>query len=177
MRRKRIRNFDINLNLVPMLDGMITIIAFLMYTLAFIAIVSIESPIPLVNRLSNDTQIKEVPLQLTLSIQNKQMILYSPFQRVPSTTIPHLPDGMADLPALRKRLLAIKDRFPFETKIVFMPGSQVAYDQIIAVMDSVRARDRADPPLYARNPKTGLDELITSLFPNIVFGNLLGGES
>jgi hypothetical protein len=41
-------------------------------------------------------------------------------------------------------------------------------------MDSVRTLEATDPPIYTKNEKTGNDEPMKSLFPKIIFGNLLG---
>jgi hypothetical protein len=57
---------------------------------------------------------------------------------------------------------------------VLVPYAGASYDTLIAVMDAVRLVEPGDSPIYAKNEKTNVDEAVKTLFPDIVFGNLLG---
>jgi biopolymer transport protein ExbD len=173
-RRKSDSSELIELNLVPILDTMVTLIAFMLFTMSFYAFVSIETPFPTLSTRQMEEKLNQKPLQLTLSLSEKEAEIWSPFERIPARKIPHLDEGKPDTMAIHQALLEIKRQFPLETQIVVAPFQGASYDVLIAVMDAVRTLDKADPPIFSRNPDTGNDEQVRALFPEIVFGNLLG---
>lgn len=180
LRRPSARRKDkaqIALNLVPILDAMVTLIAFLLFTSSFFAIVAIESPAPVASSEVNEQALKEKPLQLTLTIREKESEIWSPFDKIAAKTIQHTEPGKPDIKLIHEALLAVKQQFPTETKIVLVPNSTTNYDTLIAVMDTMRLIEATDTPIFAKNAQTGNDEPLKLLFPDIVFGNLLAGDS
>lgn len=169
---RRSQSEPIPLNLVPMLDAMVTLIAFLLYTASFIALATIDSPVPLV---SAPSKAQDRPLQLTLTLGEKSVTLWSPFDRIKTTKIPHLADGTFALDALHQAILEVKRKFPTETKLVLVPSSTTSYDELVGVMDTVRDPVAADPGIPLPADKDGIERVAARLFPEIVFGNLLGG--
>ncbi len=174
--RRRTENGDIILNLVPILDAMVTLIAFLLYTMSFLALVSIETPFPEASKEVNQELIEKKPLQLTLTVRENELELWSPFEKIEKQTLPFTEPGKPDTAALHSALIEIKKAHPDETKIVFAPNAGVNYDTLINLMDASRTLDPTDPPLFKTNAETGTDEAIKTLFPEIIFGNLLGNE-
>ena len=166
----------IQLNLVPILDTMVALIGFMLFTMSFLAVTSIESPLPTASRAENLTKLKEKPLQLTLSIRDNESEIWSPFERIQKKVIPNPLPGQPDLKIIHETLLEIKKQFPEETKIILAPNAGTTYDVLIAVMDMTRIIDKTDPPLFHKNDK-GVDEQLKLLFPDVIFGNLLEGSS
>lgn len=172
-RRKTIHR-EVQLNLVPILDTMVTLIAFLLFTMSFLQIVSIESPFPQASPKEVEKKLKEKPLQLTLTMRQGEVELWSPFELIQPKVIKDQLAGTPDVKAIHAALLEIKRRFPTETQVVFVPTAGVNYDTLISVMDSTRMVEPGDEPIYFKNPATDRDEVAKALFPEIVFGNLLG---
>lgn len=172
--RRKSHSEEIPLNLVPMMDCLVTMIAFLLYSMSFLALVSVESPIPIASSDMNNQQLKERPLQLTLSIRKNESEIWSPFDKIKSERIRHLEDGKPDLPAIHAKLIEVKQKFTSEQKIILVPQPETAYDSLVATMDAVRVLDKTDPAIFGKNAQTGMDEPVTALFPEIVFGNILG---
>ena len=172
--RRRGKSEQIELNLVPILDTMVTIIAFLLFTMSFLVLAHIESPFPVASMEDLKEQVKKKPLQLTLSLHDKDAQIWSPFDLIPKQVIPNQADGVPDLRAIRTALIGIKSKFITENKIVLVPTPQVNYENLILIMDAVRLLEKTDPPLFTKNPTTGQDEVVKFLFPEVVFGNLLG---
>ena len=172
--RRRSKQEPAELNLVPFIDAMVTLIGFLLFTTSLMAIVSIESPFPSASSKMTQEKLKEKPLQLTLSIRENESEIWSPFDRVKSRKIPHSEEGQPDIPAIHLAMTEVKQEFPLETKVVVVPAAGTSYDVLISVMDSVRTVDATDPPIFIKNPATGNDELVKTLFPEVIFGNLLG---
>lgn len=172
--RRKTSTEPIQLNLVPMLDALVTMIAFLLFTMSFLTLVAIESPVPVTSKAINNEVMKEKPLQLTLTIRDKEVEIWSPFEKIKAQVIPHLEPGKPNVSAIHDSLFKVKQQFPAETKIVFAPESSVNYDELVSVMDAARVLETTDGPIALKNPKTGVDEVVKDLFPEIVFGNLLG---
>lgn len=172
--RNQAHKGGVELNLVPILDTMVTLIGFLLFTTSFLALVSIESPLPQTRPDSVKEKALEKPLQLTLTLREKSVELWSPFQKITLKSIPHTGDGEINLKAIHEVLIEIKKSFPSETQIVLVPHSNTSYDVLISLMDTIRTLDPTDPSIFTKNEKTGVAEPSKSLFPQIVFGNLLG---
>lgn len=165
---------NIELNLVPMLDALITMISFLLFTMSFLTLVAVESQAPVASKSINEAVMKEKPLQLTLTLRANEVEIWSPFDKIPAKKIPSLEPGKPNLTTVHDTLVKIKQQFPQETKIVFAPEGGVNYDVLVSVMDTARGLEPTDPPIALKNPQTGVDEVVKNLFSEIVFGNLLG---
>jgi biopolymer transport protein ExbD len=153
---------------------MVALIGFLLYTTAFLSLVSIESPFPTASTAEVQQKLKEKPLQLTITLRDKEAEIWSPFEKIKSRTIPNAEPGKPDVNKIHAELLDVKKDFPAETKIVIVPTAGTTYDVLISVMDGIRGVDPTDPPIFTKNAATGNDEAIKSLFPDVIFGNLLG---
>ncbi len=172
--RRRGEHKQIELNLVPILDAMVTLIAFLLFTTSFFAVVSIESPFPETSVEAIKQKLKQKPLQLTISLTEKDAEIWSPFDLIKPMKIANPAPGQPDVRAIHDALVGIKQKFPRESKIVFAPFAGANYDTLITVMDSMRTLEKTDPQITLKNPQTQLDEVQKLLFPDVIFGNLLG---
>ncbi len=174
-KRRSKRNEEIALPLVPIMDAMITLISFLLFSASFLAIVVIDSPAPILADAKDDLQKnKKPPLNLTLRIKEQQLYLEGGFGNLVNRRIGNLPEqGGYDFNALHTALIEIKNRYPEETKLILMPDPGVAYDQIVQIMDAARRFEKTDPTMFKKNTETGVDEAETKLFPEFIFGNLL----
>lgn len=165
---------EVTLNLVPVLDTMVTLIGFLLFTSSFLSIVTVESTFPQASSKNIQENLKEKPLQLTLSLHENETEIWSPFDRIAAKKIPHSSPGQPDLKAIHESLIEIKKQFPSENKLVLIPTAGNNYDTLIAIMDISRTLEAGDPPIFYQNAQTGIDEAVKKLFPEIIFGNLLG---
>ncbi len=172
--RRKTGNQQISLNLVPILDTMVTLIGFLLFTMSFLTLVSIESPFPEANSADVAKKLKEKPLQLTVSVREKDTEIWSPFELIPAKTIPNPIPGQPDIRAIHEALVGVKQKFPHENKVVIVPFPGATYDVLVSTMDTVRVLEPTDPPIFVKNEKTGNDEPLKLLFPDVIFGNLLG---
>ena len=174
--RRNTKNAEVQINLVPILDAMVCLISFLLFSMSFLVLVHIESPFPTASTKDLQEKLKQKPLQLTVSLHDKDVEVWSPFERIKSKTIPNLADTTPDLKTLHATLIEIKQNFKDETKVVFAPYPGATYDTLIAIMDTMREMTPTDPPMFQKNAKTGLDEPMKQLFPEVVYGNLLGSN-
>lgn len=169
-------NEAMELNLVPVLDALVTLIAFLLFSMSILNLVTIESPFPTASTEQQKQIIKEKPLQLTVTMKENEVEIWSPFGRIPTKKIPNTPEGFPDARAIHDHLVGVKQNFMKENQVVIVPYALANYEKMILVMDSVRVLEPTDPPLFAKNEVTGVDEPLKVMFPNVVFGNLLGDK-
>ena len=174
--RRKSDGEKIELNLVPMMDTFVTLIGFLLYTMAFLAFVSVETPLPMSSALEVAEKLKEKPLQLTVSIGEKDVQVWSAFDKIPSKVIPNTPEATPDYRLIHEHLLQIKQQFPAENKVVIAPAGATNYETIVAAMDAIRLFEPTDPPVYVKNAQTGVEEGVKMLFPDVIFGNILGSD-
>lgn len=174
--RRKVGKEQIELNLVPMMDTFVTLIAFLLYTMAFIVMTHVETPLPTANPTEVAEKLKEKPLQLTVSFRKDETEIWSPFKKIEAKKIPNTPEGTPDVAAIHARLVEVKQRFPAEKQVVLAPNGSISYDSLVASMDGIRMLDATDPPIIAKNAETGVDEALKLLFPEVVFGNILGND-
>jgi biopolymer transport protein ExbD len=172
--RRKSKTEEIQLNLVPILDTMVTLISFLLFTTAMLTFVNIESTFPEMSAAGNEQKLKEKPLQLTVSLHDNDIEVWSPFEKIPTKKIPHLSPGQPDYKTLHETLIGVKQKFPQENKVVLAPNASANYEELVTVMDNMRILEPTDPPFFAKNEKTGNDEPVKTLFPEVIFGNLLG---
>jgi biopolymer transport protein ExbD len=175
-KRRRKGGEQIELNLVPMMDTFVTLIAFLMYTMAFIVMTSVETPLPTASPTEVAEKLKEKPLQLTVSFRENETEVWSPFQKISAKKIPNTPEGTPDVLAIHQRLVEVKQQFPNEKQVVLAPSGSISYDSLVAAMDGIRLLDPTDPPIFLKNAQTGVDEALKLLFPEVVFGNILSND-
>lgn len=174
--RRRHAPQEVQINLVPMLDALVTMIAFLMFTMAFLSLNMIESPLPARSETPPQTS-NEKPLQLTVSVNAGDVVIWSPFNRIKSVTIPHLDSGKGRVNAIQihDELVKIKREFPAENHVVVMPQANIPYDTLVEVMDAARTIEKTDGVISVPNA-AGVPEQLKVLFQNVVFGNILGEQ-
>lgn len=170
---------EINLNLVPILDALVTLVSFLLLTTTFFAIAVIDTPTPLLAPAEEQIEkLKEKPLQLTAYVYADKIMISDWSGSRELHTIINIPDPQKngeqkyDLEKLHQIIVGIKTRHPTETKLILKPESTVNYESLVSIMDAVRMLEKTDPPLYQKN-KQGIDEPVQKLFPEIIFGNIL----
>lgn len=174
--RRKIIKEQISLNLVPMMDTFVTLIAFLLYTMVFIVMTHVETPLPTASPTEVAEKLKEKPLQLTVSFRKDETEIWSPFAKIVAKKIPNTPEGTPDVAAIHEKLVEVKQQFPNEKQVVLAPSGSISYDSLVAAMDGIRMLDAIDPPIIVKNAETGVDETLKHLFPEIVFGNILSND-
>ena len=170
-RRRSQAQGDADLPLVPIMDAFVTLIAFLLLATSMLSVTLIDTPVPIVSNMPDNS--KDKPLTLTLRIDEDQLKLDSPFNLIKPQVFPKIEK---DYPfdKLHEALIEIKKGFPNEKKIIFMPASKVKYNDLVALMDASRTLFKTDPPLYVVGTD-GVNKPQTDLFSEVIFGNVVSG--
>ncbi|MGE4233337.1 MAG: ExbD/TolR family protein [Bacteriovoracia bacterium] len=176
--RRKTENSEITLNLVPILDAMVTLIAFLLFSSSFLAIAVIDTPAPVLGTPDQqEQQSKDRPLQLTAMISAHRILIQDwtgsrEKHIIANVEDPNTGDSRYDFEKFHQLLLQIKNRYPKETKLILKPDSGVAYETIIELIDRARFFEPTDPALFKTNAQ-GVDEVEKKLFPEVIFGNIM----
>src|SRR5690606_12560220 len=133
----------------------------------------IDTPVPVVSNVPDDS--KEKPLMLTLKITPEELHLSSASKKIQPQRFPN-GDVAHPLAQPHEALLALRQQFPKDKTVVFMPTGDIKYDDIVQIMDSVRMLLKTDPPFYVTDETTGVDKPDEYLFPNVIFGNVISGN-
>jgi len=126
------------LNLVPYLDVMVNLIIFMLVTISAFLPLGILSIFPPTSSSGKATDSEVVKEELTLSvfIMKDGFIIAGIGGAMPP--IPVKPDGEYDYETLQQKAVEIKDVFPNETKVIIAAETNIKYDILIKVMDTLR---------------------------------------
>lgn len=146
-----------DLNIVPMLDVMVILTFFLIFTAVFskTSIVEVNLPGPEVQAPPAVPTLElEVILRRTgIEVADRNVGVLQ--------TIPLTATGYQDALRLSESLVEIKNRFPDKTNATLLVADEVDYDTIVQVMDAMRVRQTVD----------GTKVSSTTLFPQISLGD------
>ena len=159
------------LNLVPIMDAVFIFIFFLLMSANFVKVFEISSDVPIVSD-QEPPKPKKDPLALTLTIEEKGIVLSKGIPSREFKTIARLADGKYDLETLHNTIISIKKANLDEESIILEPIADLSYEEIVGIMDAVRLLKNTDEAIFKKN-KDGLDERIKLLFSQILFGNLM----
>ncbi len=134
------------LDLIPVMNLMVTLIPFLMLGAAFYHLGVV--PISLPTRVEQPSMKPEsdVVVTMQLLIERHQMTLSaSSAQLEPAdlltlkSVLPNTGDAY-DIAGLRERLVAVKGRYPKSDTIVVFPDDMVRYQPLVEILDGTRER-------------------------------------
>jgi biopolymer transport protein ExbD len=136
----------------------------------FVKIFEIGSDVPIVS--TSPPKNKKKPLALTLTIEKKRIRLATGVPSIVRKNFSVDKDGKYDLTSLHNYLLNLKRANPDERNVILIPKTNLNYEALVEIMDSIRMIQRTDESIYVKQ-KDGNEKRVKTLFDNIVFGNLL----
>jgi len=145
-----------DLNIVPMIDMMVILVFFLIFTAVFSKTNILQLNLP--------ANASAAPLDLPKGL--KLEVIIRPDDLVvndrnsgPLKVLDNTPNGY-DLDGLSEYMRRVKATYPQMTDATILPGPNVSYDTLVQVMDTVRVYQMPEPPY----PKA-------ELFPDIAIGD------
>src|ERR1700730_15207971 len=122
-----------DLNIVPMIDMMVILVFFLIFTAVFSKTNILELNLP----SSQQTPI-DLPKQLQLEIiVRPDQLVVNDRNSGPLKTLPNTAQGY-DLNGLSDFMRMVKAKFPAKTDATVLLGPDIPYDVLVQVMDTVR---------------------------------------
>jgi len=145
-----------DLNIVPMIDMMVILVFFLIFTAVFSKTNILQLNLP-----ANATAAPvELPKGLKLEvIIRPNDLLVNDRNSGPLKLIENNAKGY-DLDALSTFMRQVKSQFPEMTDATILPSPSVSYDTLVQVMDTVRVYQIPEPPFSK-----------AELFPDIALGD------
>lgn len=144
------------LTIIPMLDVMVILAFFLIFTAVFtrtsILEVRLPGPDAAVASGQPTLELEVIVRRAGLQVAERSAGV---LQSIPATT------AGQDVVQLSRYLEQVKSRYPDETRATLLVAEDVDYDTIVQVMDAVTARQRVDGSKVER----------TELFPQIALGD------
>lgn len=122
------------INVIPMVDMMIILVFFLIFTAVFTKTNVLELNLP-----GADSAVPDLPKGLNLEvIVRKQAIEVADRGTGVLRTVPLATDGQYDLKALSDYLQLVKSKYPDTLNATILLEQDVEYDTLVQVMDTVR---------------------------------------
>lgn len=158
-------------NLIPILDSVFIFIFFLLMSANFNQVFEINSDVPIISD-QEPPKDEKPPLALNLKILANQIEVYT---GIPGRLVQTFgkKDGEYELKSLRDYLINLKKNNSGEKTLILEPVIDLKYEELVKIMDSVRALKKTEPEIYHKNDQ-GIDIRVKELFDNIVFGNSQG---
>lgn len=171
-------NSEFELDLAPLLAVMVKLVPVLLVSSAFVQMMIIETELPQVVQEAIDKQEKDPKAaQISLEVDKKDgvkiVITQDGSQKV--EVVGYNKDHQLDYPTLHAKLVEVKKLHPGIFKIDMTPGADVAYREVVRIMDEARKSRSRDVRFPVKDPKTGLDTTTDYMFPEIVFSNMMDG--
>lgn len=167
-RRKR-KNEQKRLNLIPILDAIFIFIFFLLMSANFLKIYEVQSDVPIVSTKSPPKNKK--PLALTLKVRATGIDIYKGIPQQLIKRIGKNAEGEYDMEALHTYAITLKQNYKKERSIILEPLVDVEYEQIVLIMDAVRMFKNTDDKIWEED-KDGNQTPMKYIFDKIVFGNI-----
>lgn len=172
--RTRATDATFDLNLVPVLDIIVSIIPLLLLSVAFIQVKLIDTPVPQVVADAMNRANEKSETTVTLKVSKARGFVFEVTKdgstkrfRVPAKS------GAFDYEGLQARAFEIKKSFPQVFRLDLAPDEDVPLNDLVKVMDSIRKDPQARKLAFV-DPENGEKVETDLLFPNVMFSNVVG---
>lgn len=168
---------EIDLDLAPLLAVMVKLVPVLLISSAFVQMMIIETELPQVvqEAIQRQEENKNEKPSITLEVSNKTglKIVITEKGQNKIDTVP-TKDGHFDWASIHGKLKEVKKSYPEIFKIDLKPDEDVAYQDLVKVMDEARrSRDNQKFPVF--DAQSGKNVETEYMFPEIVFANTFEG--
>lgn len=146
-----------DLNIVPMIDMMVILVFFLLFTAVFSNTNILELNLPAPN-----SSVPELPkgLQLEVHVRHTGIDIADRNSGI-LRSLPKTAAGEYDYNGLSEYLQFVKSKYQSTTEASVLLESDIPYDVLVQTMDNVRLFQKDDPPLFTK----------VELFPDISVGD------
>lgn len=170
-------NSEFELDLAPLLAVMVKLVPVLLVSSAFVQMMIIETELPQVVQEAikqQDNNIKSAHITLEVNKVDGVKIIVENNGEEKIEVIANK-DKKIDYATLHLKLIEIKKAHPQIFKIDLSPDADVAYKDLVAIMDEARKSKSNDIQFKFTDTKTGLESTTDYMFPEIVFSNVMDG--
>ncbi len=145
-----------DLNIVPMIDMMVILVFFLLFTAVFSNTNILELNLPAPN-----SSVPELPKGLNLEIIVRQNAIEIADRNTGVLRSLPMKDGDYDYQGLSDFLQFVKSKYPTNTEASVLLEPNIPYDVLVQTMDNTRLFQKDDAPVFTK----------VELFPDISVGD------
>lgn len=170
-------NSEFGLDLAPLLAVMVKLIPVLLISAAFVQMMIIETDLPQVVKEAIKQQANNAnAAHITLEVDKKDgiTIVVSKQGQEKVDVISNV-NNQFNYAALYSKLVEIKQAHPEVFKIDLSPDADVAYKDLVLIMDQARKSRSNDIKFKFTDTKTGTEATTDYMFPEVVFSNVMDG--
>lgn len=171
-------NHEFELDLAPLLAVMVKLVPVLLISSAFIQVMVIETDLPqavkeAVQKQDDDKSLASV--QLNVSVKDGIKVVIAKDGQQKTDLVPLKADGSFDLTALHKELQKVKTENPKVFRIELQPDGNVAYKELVKVMDEARKSRDSSVKFPVWDSQKNQTVETDYMFPDVVFSNMMEG--
>lgn len=171
-------NSEFDLDLAPLLAVMVKLVPVLLVSSAFVQMMVIETELPQVvkqaiEQQNNNPKAPQIAVEYSKKVGVKIIVTENGKEKV--EVIGFSKDQTMDYPTVHAKFIELKKSYPTVFKIDFNPDSDVAYKDIVKIMDEARKSRSNDVRFPIKDLKTGQDTSTDYMFPEINFTNMMDG--
>lgn len=180
MRLAKTRQSDstFEINLAPFLDIIVAVVPLLLLSVVFVEIKMIETPVPQVvqQAMEKDQKDDEPAANFNLKVDKKTGLTIEVAEKGKkpyNIVIASQADGF-DVKTLKTKAHELKLQYPTIFRLTLQPEQDVAFSDLVKIMDAVRRAEAGMQKIAFTDTKTGQKAETDLLFPNVTFGNVIG---
>lgn len=167
---------EFELDLAPLLAVMVKLVPVLLVSSAFVQMMIIETELPQVVQQAIEKQQRDPKKNISLEVsQTKGLKLVLDIEgKIKAKEIP-LAHGQFDYSSLYQELTDVKKQYPEIFQLDLIPDNDVAYKDLVKIMDEVRKTKDQNLKFPVKDEKTGKTSETNYMFPEVVFVNMTEG--
>ena len=171
-------NSEFELDLAPLLAVMVKLVPVLLVSSAFVQMMIVETELPqivqeAIKQQEKDPKAAQIAVEVDKTEGVKIVVTENGQQKVEVVSLDK--DKKIDYPTLHAKFVEVKKAHPEIFKIDLNPASDVAYKDLVKIMDEARRSRIKDVRFPVKDIKTGQDTSTDYMFPEIIFTNMMDG--
>lgn len=177
--KTRLSDSTFDINLAPFLDIIVAVVPLLLLSVVFVEIKQIETPVPQViqQAIEKEQKDKDPEVTLNLRVAKADGFTFEINQKTGGQTLLAVPlkAGTYDYETLQAKAIELKTKFPEVFRLGIAPQGDVAFNDLVKAMDTVRrVPPTADRKIAFTDATSGQQVQTDFMFPNVTFSNVVG---
>jgi biopolymer transport protein ExbD len=175
---KNTLSHEFELDLAPLLAVMVKLVPVLLVSSAFVSVMMIETDLPQVVKdaiVKQEQQKDGTSVQLQINGKTGIQIIVEKSGNQNIEAVPLKNDGSFDYGSLHEKLVNVKKAHPEVFRLELAPEGNIAYKEIVKIMDEARKARNNKIVFPVLDTKTGKEVDTNYMFPDVVFANVLEG--
>ncbi len=169
-------NSEFEIDLASLLAVIMKLVPVLLLSSAFMQLMVIETDLPQVVTQAIEKQEKEKKKNVLVEVTPERKVVITIENDGARSSVTVEPEkGAIDLLKLQVAFREIKKQHPDVFKIDLSPAGDVAYSEVVKVMDEARRSRDFNIRFPIKDEKTGQDTTTDYMFPEIIFVNMMEG--